>query len=181
MRSNSTSSSVGSKRALRKTSWLTAALLVCAPALLPACEDEPEENCIYEGEVSLTLTPRKGEGTLDGEVTDLPAFPAPQGVPASEVDFLLTGVDPDDITTIRVTVVADTVGTISDTTYTAESIGFVCLDEGGLFVQALPVAYVSPIAIVQDLTDLTGTLSVDISGAFTLNESYPVELRITSY
>jgi hypothetical protein len=178
---NSTSSSAGSKQAWLRTKGLGLALLLGAGCFFPACETEPGENCSFEGEPALTLTPRKGEGALDGEVTDLPAFAAPQGVPASEVDFLLTGLDSEDITTIRVTVVADSVGTISDTTYSSQSIGFACLDEGGLFVQSLPVAYVFPIAVVEDLTDLTGTLNVDISGATPFNESYPVELRVTSY
>lgn len=150
-------------------------------SFVAGCRGQAEPDCLFEGDPTLTLTPRKGQGTLDGEVTDLPAFAAPQGVPASEVDFLLTGVDPEDITTIRVTVVADSLGIISDTTYIPQSIGYQCLEEGGLFVKSLPVAYVSPIAVVDDLTDLTGTLAVDISGATPLNVSYPVELRITSY
>ena len=129
----------------------------------------------------LTMTPRKGEGPLDGEVTDLPAFPAPQGVPASEIDLELVGVHRDDITTVRVTVVADGLGQISSATYTSESIGFVCRDEGGLLVRNLPVAYEDPVLIVQDLEAVTGTLSVEISGASPMNESYPVQMRITSY
>jgi hypothetical protein len=129
----------------------------------------------------LTMTPRKGMGSLNGETTDLPAFPAPQGVPASEIDFELTGLDMDDITTIRVTVVADGLGMISDATYTPESIGFACREEGGLIVRNLPVAYASPVTIVQDLEMVTGTLGVDITGMSPLNESYPVELRVTSY
>ena len=157
-------------------------LAVVGAGLLSGCEDDPEVPCIYEGEAMLTLTPRKGMGALDGDVTDLPAFPAPQGVPASEVDVELMGVDIDDITTVRVTVVSDgDEGTISDTTYTPQSMGLACLPEGGLFVANLPVAYGNPIVIVQDLENVTGTLNFDISGTVSMNESYPVELRITSY
>ncbi len=136
---------------------------------------------MYGEERVLTLTPRKGMGVLDGEVTDLPAFPAPQGVPASEVDVFLDGVDIDDITTIRVTVVADGLGTISDTTYTPRSMDLACQSEGGLFVANLPVAYSTPVITVQDLLDVTGTLNFDVSGAASFNDSFPVELRITTY
>ena len=157
------------------------ALLAIAVTGATGCEDPPPAHCVYEGTPMLSMTPRKGEGTLDGDVTDLPAFPAPQGVPASEIDFELTGIDQEDITTIHVTVVADTLGTISDATYTPESIGFVCRESGGVIVRNLPVAYGQPISIVQDLEMVTGTLTVDITGLSPMNESYPVEMRVTSY
>ena len=91
------------------------------------------------------------------------------------------GMPLESITTINVRVVADGLGSISDTTYTEQSSGLMCRDEGGLFVENLPVNYVTPVFLVDDLLDVTGTLTVQITGETPLTESYPVEFRLTTF